>query len=105
MYMKNLHVHICERSTFIHMGWLQLVGSIKLWVSFAEYSLFHRSLLQKRPVIQSTSSRSHPIVNLLPCAVVPWGSAGEVTSELTEMFYSEGNSQGSREGFEEMAGG
>jgi len=36
---------------FIAMGWLQLVGSIKLQVSFAEYSLFYRSLLQKRPVI------------------------------------------------------
>jgi len=33
------------------MGWLQLVGSIKLQVSFAEYSLFYRALLQKRPVI------------------------------------------------------
>ena len=33
-----------------HMGWLRLVGSIKLQVSFAGYSLFHRSLLQKRPI-------------------------------------------------------
>ena len=30
------------------MGWLHLVGSLKLYVSFAEYSLFYRSLLQKR---------------------------------------------------------
>jgi len=35
------------------MGWLQLVGSIKLQVSFAEYSLFYRALLQKRPIIFS----------------------------------------------------
>jgi len=34
-----------------HMGWLQLVGSLKLWVSFAEYCLFYRALLQKRPII------------------------------------------------------
>jgi len=34
-------------------GWLRLVGSIKLYVSFAEYSLFYRSLLQKRPIILS----------------------------------------------------
>jgi len=27
------------------------VGSFKLYVSFAEYSLFYRALLQKRPVI------------------------------------------------------
>jgi len=33
------------------MGWLRLVGSLKLQVSFAEYRLFHRALLQKRPII------------------------------------------------------
>jgi len=27
------------------------VGSIKLYVSFAEYGLFYRALLQKRPII------------------------------------------------------
>ena len=34
----------------VHVGWLQLVGSLKLQVSFAEYSLFYRALLQKRPI-------------------------------------------------------
>jgi len=34
-----------------HMGWLWLVGSLKIWVSFAEYSIFYRVLLQKRPII------------------------------------------------------
>jgi len=34
-----------------HMGWLRLVGSLKLYVSFAEYCLFYRALLQKRPII------------------------------------------------------
>ena len=33
------------------MGWLHVVGSLKLYVSFAEYCLFYRSLLQKRPII------------------------------------------------------
>jgi len=33
------------------MGWLRLVGSLKLYVSFAKYSLFYRALLQKRPII------------------------------------------------------
>jgi len=33
------------------MGWLRLVGSLKLWVFFAEYSLFKRALMQKRPII------------------------------------------------------
>ena len=41
-----IYVYLC-------MGWLQLVGSIKFWVSFAEYSLFNRDLLQKRPLILS----------------------------------------------------
>jgi len=35
------------------MGWLRLVGSIKLQVTFADYSLFHRALLQKRPIVLS----------------------------------------------------
>ena len=33
------------------MGWLRLVGSLKLQVSFAEYSLFSRALFQMRPII------------------------------------------------------
>jgi len=33
------------------MGWLHPVGSLKLQVSFAEYRLFYRALLQTRPVI------------------------------------------------------
>ena len=33
------------------MGWLRLVGSLKLQVSFAEYRLFYRAPLQKRPII------------------------------------------------------
>ena len=40
------------------MGWLRLVGSLKLQVSFAEYHLFYRALLQKRPILW----RSLPIV-------------------------------------------
>jgi len=34
---------------FLSVGWLWLVGSLKLQVSFAEYSLFYRALLQSRP--------------------------------------------------------
>jgi len=33
------------------MGWLRIVGSLKLQVSIGEYSLFYRALLQKRPKI------------------------------------------------------
>ena len=31
---------------FVHMGWLRLVGSLKLQVSFAEYRLFYRFLVR-----------------------------------------------------------
>ena len=34
-----------------YMGWLRFVGSLKLWVSLAEYCLFYRALLQKRPIL------------------------------------------------------
>ena len=33
------------------MGWLRFVGSWKVQVPFAEYSLFYDALLQKRPII------------------------------------------------------
>ena len=36
------------------MGWLRLVGSLKLQVSYAEYRLFYMALLQKRPMILSS---------------------------------------------------
>ena len=36
---------------YVYMGWLRLVGSLKSQVSFAEYRLFYRTLLQKRPII------------------------------------------------------
>ena len=35
----------------MRMGWLRVVGSLKLQLSFAEYSLFYKALLQKRPII------------------------------------------------------
>jgi len=33
------------------VGWLWLVGSFKLYVSFAGFRLFYRALLQKRPIL------------------------------------------------------
>ena len=43
----------CIKTVHSDMGWLRSVGSIKLQVSFAEYCLFYRALLQKRPTILS----------------------------------------------------
>jgi len=46
--------HMCDMMWwFTHMGWLRSVGSIKLQVSFEEYRLLYRALLQKRPIIIS----------------------------------------------------
>ena len=36
-----------------NQGWLWSVGSIRFQVTFAEYCLFYRSLLQMRPIISS----------------------------------------------------
>jgi len=49
------------------LGWLRLVGSLKLQVSFAEYHLFYRALLQKRPEepLIVSYNHSHPIPQLL----------------------------------------
>jgi len=44
------------------MGWLRLVGSLKLQVSSAEYRLFYRALLQKRRIIfKEPTNRSYLI--------------------------------------------
>jgi len=53
----RLHQNM-SRDSFIRglclcKGWLRLVGSLKLQVSLAEYSLFYRALSQKKPVILS----------------------------------------------------
>jgi len=52
-----MNTHIRHSSTYSHkhthtlMGRLILEGPLKSQVSFAEYRLFYRSLLQKRPII------------------------------------------------------
>ena len=46
-------VYIPQPTTLCTIGWLRSVGSIKSFVSFAEYRLFYRSLLQKRLIILS----------------------------------------------------
>jgi len=48
------HNSIKSLTWFLHMclmRWLRLVGSLKLYVSFAKYRLLYRALLQKRPMI------------------------------------------------------
>ena len=42
---------LCQRRNVLYMGWLRVLGSLKLQVSFAEYRLFYKALLHKRPII------------------------------------------------------
>jgi len=42
---------VVNRYIIVNTVWLQSVESIKLQVSFAEYRLFCRSLLQNRPIV------------------------------------------------------
>ena len=69
---------LCPREESIRlraMGWLRCVGSLKLWVSFAEYRLSYRALLQKRSII----SRSLRIV------ATPYISLGQRGVDLREV--------------------
>jgi len=45
-----------------HMGWLRSVGPINFEVSFVEYHLFYRALLQQRPIILSILPVILPII-------------------------------------------
>ena len=61
----------------IDMGWLRLAGSWKLQVSFAEYRLFYRALLQKRPrilrsllIMASVLGGLHPVTEMRWCACI-----------------------------------
>ena len=51
--LQHTATHAAAGVHYIHIGWLRSVGSIKLQVSFADYGLFYRALLQKRPIILS----------------------------------------------------
>jgi len=43
---SRAYLRAAAHMSFANMGWLRSVGSMKLQVSFAEYSLFYRALLQ-----------------------------------------------------------
>ena len=49
----SICVPLCLVSSLVKLSirWLRLVGSLKLYISFAEHNFFYRALLQKRPVI------------------------------------------------------
>ena len=75
MYEIYMHMYICVYQ-YMHMVWLRSVGSIKLQVSFAEYRLFYRSLLQQRPIILSILLTKATPYKLRECRVKRGGGLG-----------------------------
>jgi len=65
------HVFFDSVITIFCMGWLMSEGSMKLYVSFAEYCLFHRAILQKRPIslsiLLSEATPQHRVSILQMC--------------------------------------
>jgi len=61
------------------MGWLWLVGSIQLWVSFAKKPYKIDNILQKRPIIQSIlltiATPWHDPHRVYPYIYTMWGDA------------------------------
>jgi len=43
------------------MGWMWLLGSIKSYISFAEYCRFHRTLAKETWNVIDPTNQSHPI--------------------------------------------
>jgi len=50
---KHIHVYICDYLRIATMRCIRLEGSIKLSVSFTEYSLLYRALFRKGPLMLS----------------------------------------------------
>ena len=67
-FFRNIYACVYRLTSYIYiyMGWLRLVGSLKWKVSFAEYRLFYRALLQKRPtILRSLLNHPHIAIELL----------------------------------------
>jgi len=70
---------------FSTMEWLRLVGSSRLHVSFAEYCLFYRALLQKRPVILRSLlivATKYPLVWRRTICYERWGAGVETQKNV-----------------------
>ena len=52
IHCKCMHIYTCIMcASYMHMGWLRLVSSLKLQVSFAKEPYKRDDILQKRPII------------------------------------------------------
>jgi len=64
-----MSTYICIETSFHEMEWLRLVGPLKIYVSFAEYSLFYRALFAKETYyFKEPTSRSQPITFIDVCS-------------------------------------
>jgi len=75
------------------MGWLRVVGSLKLYVFFAEHSLFYMALLQRRPIILRSllivaTPHSHPHTHVCTDAGVSSRGVANVPS-VTHIQFSQ----------------
>jgi len=53
-YLHCAWISLSRRPKYVYihtMGWIRLVGTLKVQVSIAEYKPFYRALLQKKPII------------------------------------------------------
>jgi len=70
-------ISISSPTTMSNLGWLRLVGSFILDVSFVEYRLFYRSLFAKETYhFKEPTHRSHLIFLFWDILVVDWHMAG-----------------------------
>jgi len=83
-----LNVHAYLYVMYICMGWLRLVGSFKLYVSFTEYSLFYRTLLQKRPMISNLLIVATPYNGSYVCLFRPCSVTTYVCSLRMYVLYT-----------------
>ena len=86
-----MHLFICMTRAR-PMGWLRLVGSLKSYVSFAEYRLFDRALLQKSPILLrflATPYQAPCLIHI--CSYIYWYIymyAWQNSSLLLDMHFS-----------------
>jgi len=66
------HTAIHCRWMCMGWGWLRLVGSIKLYVSFAKQTYERDYILQKRPRITHTHTFIDPTNRSQPISLEPW---------------------------------
>ena len=63
---KYMYMHTYIHLVYVGMGWLRLVGSLKLQVSFAKEPYKRDCILQKRPIILYSAKETYNILQKRP---------------------------------------